>query len=234
MTISNVNFNKAQAILQLAESLTGALASAQISEQSVTGFLVGVGFNFPIAGETFSIQPELLYLQKGFARAVAIDQSGAQVKVEATTQFNYLEIPLLAKVAFGSESIKAYLNAGPSLGYGLGGTTKVKGTASFLGFPIPIPSQELEVKFGEASANYDEEKEIYFDNRIDLGLQFGGGVAFKVGPGSILLDARYGFGLSNLNKTPDPIPAGTSSSDYKSQSRTIALSLGYSIPLGGK
>jgi hypothetical protein len=197
-----------------------AFKETQEGQQSLTGFLFGAGFNFPL-GETFSIQPELIYLQKGYALSYRDDQGA---KSDAKVHLNYLEIPLLAKVAFGSESVKAYLNAGPSLGYGLGGNVNVK--TDIFGAPLELT---FPVKFGEEPANPNEVG-TYFDNRIDLGVQFGGGLAFKAGPGSLILDARYGYGLSNLSKDS----SGSSSNDSKSQNRVIAVSLGYSIPLGGK
>jgi hypothetical protein len=195
-----------------------ALPEKEEGQKSVSGMLFGAGFNFPIVGEVFSIQPELLYIQKGTA-LIGSDQG---VSLDMKIHTNYLEVPLLAKVAFGSESVKAYLNVGPSFGYGLGGNVNYK--ANIMGFPIEGTGK---VKFGEKPEDANEE-DWYIENRIDLGLQFGGGLAFKAGPGSILLDARYGYGMSNLSKD------SSGSGDNKSQNRTIAISLGYAIPLGGR
>jgi hypothetical protein len=198
-----------------------AFKETKEGQQSVTGFLFGAGFNFPIGGESFSIQPELLYLQKGFG----LSESNQGVKTDGKYTLNYLEIPLLAKVAFGSESVKVYLNAGPSLGYGLTGNANAK--TNFFGAPLNIT---VPVKFGEKPENADE-GDIYPHNRIDLGVQFGGGLAFKAGPGSLILNARYGYSLTD---TYYEVSSGNSTRAIKSQNRTIALSLGYAIPLGGK
>ncbi|GAB4401346.1 MAG: hypothetical protein OHK0053_23910 [Microscillaceae bacterium] len=103
--------------------------------------------------------------------------------------------------------------AGPSFGIGLGG----KAEASALGF-----SESIDIKFGDDDGSGD----LYLDNRLDFGLQFGGGVSLQLGPGSVVLDARYGLGLSNWFEEEDLI-------DTQSSNRTFALSLGYMIPLGG-
>jgi hypothetical protein len=197
-----------------------AYKEKQEGQKSVSGLLFGAGFNFPLVGEVFSIQPELLYIQKGVAGVYSDADQGVTMDMKIHT--NYLEVPLLAKVAFGSQSVKAYLNVGPSFGYGLGGNVNYK--ANIMGFPIEGTGK---IKFGETPEDASEE-DMYIENRIDLGLQFGGGLAFKAGPGSILLDARYGYGMSNLSNDD------SNSGDNKSQNRVIAISLGYAIPLGDR
>jgi hypothetical protein len=180
---------------------------------STVGFLFGAGFNLPLdADGFFSIQPELLYIQKGFGLKGTDTSTGYTVTFDTDNHFNYLELPVLAKISFGSETIKGYVNAGPSIGYALSG--KTKGTATIQG----------------QSQNIDEKADLSAGNRADFGLQFGGGIGFQAGPGSILLDLRYGYGLSNLEKES----SGSSSGDNKSQNRVIAVSVGYAIPLGGK
>jgi hypothetical protein len=126
-------------------------------------------------------------------------------------KLNYLEVPVLAKISFGGEIIKAYVNVGPSLGFCIRGRRKLKGEERKL---------ESEIKFGD---------DQYFDNRFDFGVQVGGGISLQAGPGALLLDARHGLGLSNLYKTGGNV----SSAEAKSKHRIFALTIGYAIPLGG-
>jgi hypothetical protein len=85
---------------------------------SLPGFVAGLGVNLPIAGDGFfSVQPELLYIQKGYKVEAASDQ-GSLVQ---TDSYNYLEVPVLAKINFGTERVKLYVNAGPSFAYALNG-----------------------------------------------------------------------------------------------------------------
>jgi opacity protein-like surface antigen len=182
-----------------------------------TGLTLGAGFNFAL-GETFSIQPELLYIQKGSKLVFG--------SASLSNRMNFLEIPVLGKVSFGSETVKAYVNAGPSLGYALGGRMTAKDDGE---------TESVKIRFGDQEST----DEVYYMsteefNRIDLGLQFGAGVGFQVGPGTLLLDARYGLGMSNFVKAQKETFGGvTISMPADGKSRTLAFTVGYAIPLGG-
>jgi hypothetical protein len=165
-----------------------------------TGYTAGLGFSIPVTADNFfAIQPELLYIQKG----AKFNSSLSTTRV-GDTYINYLELPVLAKINFGGESFRLYVNGGPSISYALFGKTN-----------------NNDIEFGDGA-------DVSFNNRIDLGLQFGGGIGFKAGPGDILLDARYGLGISNLLDQP---VAGT---DDELQNRVYAFTIGYAIPLGGR
>jgi hypothetical protein len=190
-----------------------------------SGLTLGAGFNFAL-GEVFSIQPELLYVQKGFK----MSEDDSYIK----THFNFIEIPVLARASFGSETVKAYVNAGPSLGYGLNGKSSFK----FSGMGVTVSGTE-KIRFAEEPDNGGEEDVTYLDpkevNRVDLGLQFGAGVGFQAGPGSLVLDLRYGLGMSNFYKTQTVKNNNvTITTEGFGKSRTLAFTVGYAIPLGGK
>lgn len=172
--------------------------------KSAVGILGGVELGFGIS-DLFSIQTGLNYIQKG----AKFGSDGTT----ATLTTNYIELPILARVNFGSDKVKAYINAGPSFGLGLNGKSKVEA----LGL-----SFEDDISFGDG-------EDDTFENSIDLGLQFGAGIGYALGPGQIVLDLRYGLGLSNLFETPD----GLDRSDFKSTNNVFAISLGYAITLGG-
>jgi hypothetical protein len=185
-------------------------------QRAKTGFLVGVGLNLPIVEDFFSVQPELLYIQKGFG----FDTEDFDIKFRET--INYLEVPILAKIAFGGDIAKFHVSAGPSIGFGLGGNYKFSGDDADQIEDI-VGSLDGDVTFGS-------DDDDSYNNRLDIGAQFGIGAGFKVGPGSLLLDLRYGLGLSNLLK--EDADLGIDESDGKN--RVIAISLGYAIPFGGK
>jgi hypothetical protein len=192
-------------------------------QKSKVGAVVGLGLNLPVS-EIFSVQPELLYIQKGYSIDLEETIMGRKFSEKSKTGMNHIEMPVLAKASFGSEAVKAYINAGPSVGFALGGHYSYQSTGMF------NMESSGKIRFGEG----EDDETLYLDtedyNRIDVGMQFGGGVALKAGPGSLLLDARYGLGLSNFWKTPE----GESSEDYKSRNRVFAISVGYAIPFGGK
>lgn len=72
---------------------------------------------------------------------------------------------------------------------------------------------------------------------MDLGLQFGGGVAIQAGPGSLVLDARYGLGLSTFTKNyKETISGDGYSFTYETKAdgkhRNFYLTVGYAFPIG--
>lgn len=141
------------------------------------GFTLGVGFNMPLGEGPISLQPELNFIQKGFKEEY--DVFGTTV--DSKTTLNYLEVPVLVKATFG-EATKFYVNAGPSVGFGLGG--KVKAEAG-------DQEEEMDVKFGDG----DDEDVFYVEKKTDIAFQLGGGVIIAE---KIMLDIRYGLGLTDL------------------------------------
>jgi hypothetical protein len=140
-------------------------------------------------------------------------------------------VPVLGKLTFGGKRVKAYVNAGPSVAYALNGRFTQEISGGLLAF-----SSESKYVFGEEPDNSigdDTYRSPKYYNRVDVGVQFGGGLGLAVGPGTVLLDARYGMGLTDFFKgNPDN---GTESDDQSNlQNRVFAFTLGYAIPLGGK
>ena len=113
---------------------------------------------------------------------------------------NYAQLPLLLKINFGGENFPIYVNAGPSFGYLLNPPSAAVGDVSFTD-----------------------------PKRLDIGLQFGGGLGVKAGPGNVLLDARYGFGITDINNLPNGGDALN-----KSKNNVFQFTVGYAIPLGGQ
>ncbi len=171
-------------------------------QESKVGFVGGAAVEIGIVRNFFAVQPELLFIQKGEKH----DAGG----VTTRSTLNYLELPVLAKVSFGSEVIKGYVNAGPSLALGLSGTHKVEGGER---------AGERPIRFGDRGSDVNRQ---YVDSRFDFGLQFGGGLSVGVGPGALIGDVRYGLGLTDLYD------------EDKSRNRAFAFTLGYAIPLTGK
>ncbi|MBI1286011.1 MAG: outer membrane beta-barrel protein [Flavobacteriales bacterium] len=165
------------------------------------GALVNIGFN-----RTFSLQPEVDFIRKGGKTVSKNTSDYTQVAA------NYLEVPILAKAQFGGEKFKGFVVLGPYAGYWIGGKTK----SSTLG----TESNES-IKFDN-----DISDDGYRQNRIDFGLDGGVGMQYAFGRSMLILDARYGFGLSDMNRYK------TEPDGYKKQSnRSMQLSLGYAFRL---
>jgi hypothetical protein len=179
-------------------------------KSSLVGFTGGLGFNFSLTEDEFlSIQPEILYSQKGFFSAAS-----GLVSYEGDYRLNYLEVPLLVKINFGGEKVKLYVNAGPSVSYLMSG--KVNGRIAVVGLgtsidekieftdnPTPLDVTELDAK------------------RIEAGLNFGGGIGYAfLGSTALFVDLRYNMGLTDFNN------------QEQSKNRVFALTAGLQIPLG--
>ena len=76
--------------------------------------------------ENFSIQPELSFMEKGFAVKEGINVGGAFLNTDINIPVNgklrfktdYIQVPLLAKYHFGDKTAThAYIAAGPAVGY---------------------------------------------------------------------------------------------------------------------
>jgi opacity protein-like surface antigen len=173
--------------------------------QSKIGFMAGLGLNREL-NENLSLQLEFLLIEKGFQGS--LDFLGD--KLSLRTRLYYFELPILAKYSFGTDDLQFYLNAGPALGYALGGKLSGEDTT-------------VSVVFSETP----QPKDYFFNNRLDLSLQGGLGLALAAGTGKLLIDARYGYSFSHLLNSPK----GVNQSDYKNQNRVISLTFGYMIPL---
>lgn len=159
----------------------------------------------------FAIQPEINYLEKG-----GVIRSTSSNDFKFTLRFNYLEAPLLAKFRLGSGRLKGYVITGPSVGYAIDGKSKV--TAGDI-------NEEEKIKFDD-SFGADGRK----DNRFDISGVVGAGVQYKLGPGSIILDARATYDFNDFNDFNGNEPID----HKKTRWEGLSLSLGYQFEFGGK
>lgn len=83
------------------------------------GFAAG-GFLSIRFGGGFSIQPEVLFTQKGVKLEVSDGGLSSNVKYQA----DYLDVPVLARVTFG-KGVRGYLFAGPSFDIKLNAKMKI-------------------------------------------------------------------------------------------------------------
>ena len=139
------------------------------------GFAGGVYMNYPVAG-SFSFQPELLFVMKGF-KADIKEEIGS---IELTGKFNYIEVPLIARFAVPLEgALKPWFCFGPSIGFNM--SADVEGKYTLMGESI-----DLSGDFSDATKG------------TDFSILFGGGMEYPVGPGMLTFDFRYQIGLSKI------------------------------------
>lgn len=159
--------------------------------KSRSSFHIGGLVEVPLA-EQFSIQPEVLYSSQG------AEYRNSTIGVEdtkTTAKLDYIQIPVMAKY-YAAEGFA--IEAGPQVGFLTSSTAKIEST------------------MGDVTVSGEED----IDNlkKVDFGLGVGASYRLPVG---VFFEARYNFGLTNLNDDSD--------SDAKFKNNVLQLSLGYSF-----
>lgn len=126
------------------------------------------------------IQAEVNFSQRGWKEVIE-DGTGDTYH----RNMNYVEIPLLAHLAFGKDKgngVRFVLNLGPQIGF-LISEKEIK-SASWNPSNRPQGTNE----------QYDKPA----DKKFDYGIIGGGGLEVRTGIGHFILEARYYYGLSDF------------------------------------
>ncbi len=164
----------------------------EMQEYMITG-TAGIVAAFQLS-DKFAIQPELYYIQKGYKSEITV----LNETVDFKSTLNYIELPLLFKGRFGPGPLKFNAMLGPSFGYGFNGKSKAG-------------SIESEVDFDNDNVS-----------RWDIGGILSLGASLEAGPGDLFLDARLGWGFSNLDNS-------SNSDKHNWHNRGYNIGLGYMI-----
>ena len=147
----------------------------------VLGSIVEIGFS-----DIVFLRAEPMYTQNG----AMIDIADRNESVKETYKLEYLEIPVHVKAQFGVGALRPYIFAGPNLGILL--SAKI--------------DEEIPLAFAGAEYRQSGTRDIKDQtSSTNFGFDFGAGVAYDVTANvSLLVDARYSVGLTNIAKSPDP------------------------------
>lgn len=148
---------------------------------SKTGLAFGAFVSFKLA-DLFSIEPELLYMQKG-ATAKVIQNN---TTIDLTAKYSYLEVPVLVRLNIplaGNVAFKPSIFAGPA-------------------FALRLGTPTIKAEGGGQTV----EQDIQNTSSTDFGLVFGAGARI---PGivlnGILIDVRYNLGLSSVDDSANKL-----------------------------
>ena len=143
-----------------------------IENEAIIGWQAGIWMNAPLLS-AFSIQPELLFTQKGTGQLYSSDDS--DYEADGRLKLNYIEIPIhLVYQVFRNVEIEA----GPYAGYLINSNMEASLTTSS----------------GSLSLLSDLDRED-FEN-FDLGLSLGGRIMFE----RIYLGFSYKLGFEQVSK----------------------------------
>lgn len=149
-----------------------------IKQNNLMGFTGGITARY-ISEKYFSmicgIQLELNYSQHGWEEALE------DYEDTYSRTMNYIEIPMLAHIAFGKEQrgLRFFINAGPQIGFMLSESESYS--------EIWDPSHRIKEQYGKM-----------VDKKFDYGIVGGAGVELRTKAGSFLLEGRYYFGLADF------------------------------------
>ena len=167
------------------------------------GALAGIMFRY-VEENHFGLIAELDFIQRGWK------ESFEDAPYEYSRTVNYLQLPVLAHIYFGSRG-RFFINAGPLIGLRLSDSAKcnfdTSNTSSLPDFPKYHRIQQ-----------YDEP----IKQRVDYGICAGLGGEFSITPRHALsIECRFYYGLGNL--------FGSTRHDVFNASNSMALefALGY-------
>ena len=176
------------------------------------GFLGGVVFNVPITeGGFFSVQPEILYSQKGFENkpTAYVGLLGFKQTREGKVNYNYLDVPILLKVRAAGLTFAA----GPQYSYLLSANNQTKTTTT------PI------LGGNPTTTEVQNKTDVSGLNRNELGYLVG--VGYEADNG-LSISLRYTSALSDFVKSDN---STYFDGDLKNARHSaFQLSLGYLIP----
>jgi hypothetical protein len=133
------------------------------------GFLGGANFSYMFT-EVLGVQPEILFHRKGMTEEY--------LGVDITWNLDYIEIPLLMKMAFPTEStIRPSFILGPALAFNMDSTIK-----------------------GEYGGVEEEEDASDITSGTDVGFVGGFNIDFDVGSAIINVDLRGTLGLMTIDE----------------------------------
>ncbi|MEM6965893.1 MAG: porin family protein [Bacteroidota bacterium] len=170
------------------------------------GITAGLFANIQL-GKVLALQPEVTFSQKGFTASWDTSDS------TSTLNASYLDMPMMLEAGFAvGNRFRVYGNVGPNVSYLLEAEQKIYDALNGESTTIPYDFSEESIE------------------RIDVGVNFGGGFSVRINRWKYSFDARYNMGLREIMATN-----GTQDFVDKAKHRVRSISVGLSyFVFGGK
>jgi hypothetical protein len=166
------------------------------TRNAVTAF-TGGGYLRLGLGDRLGLQVEVLSVTKGADIRAETADGSADIRIE------YVEVPFLLQIPVAAgETFAPYIYGGPTL------------------------SLEVRCRHTDAAGDTaDCDDRGFATSSPDFGLSAGTGLAVLLGPGILLLEGRYTWGLTDIN-------AGTGEAAGRIRNRSAAVTAGFVVPIG--
>lgn len=191
-------------------NISGVVGDILPDTRSHIGYSVGIYADITMNG-SFSFHPEVAYTSRGFSmsQGTNFDLLGLDIPVgvRAETNMKYIETLALMRYKIGSGPVRAFVEAGPGIGFA---------TSAYI-----QPKATLLLEFNLPQVGIDLSGDTY--NRTDVSANIGTGVEFDTGQGILGANIRYSHGLANVLN--DPII----NTRITHQSFNVGISYGYRI-----
>jgi hypothetical protein len=138
------------------------------------------------------------------------------------TILDYLEIPIMAGLTWGGAQ-RFFINVGPYIGFLVRAKTVTSGSSLLYtdasGTPLVVPPDYLPLP----PVCFDDETDVSQDiNSTNAGIAGGVGIETPFGPGDIVFNAHFSYGLTNIQKDTE--------TNGKNNTGSLAVIIGYSYP----
>jgi len=174
-------------LTNVSESYDGEKPDKDERYKFTPGFQIGVVGDYAIS-DAISIQPGLLFAQQG-AKIGWDDDSDAKLVIG----LNYLQVPINVQYKLDLGGANLLLQAGPYLGFGLGGKLKFWDEKGKRVSDDDLKKLEDEDDWWKFKMGGDEKKHDL--KGLDFGIGLGAGVQF----GAIQVGVGYNLGLANMS-----------------------------------
>lgn len=185
-------------------NLSGDLQNEDFNQNKL-GFVGGLSYNIPLSSDDFiSVQPELLYSQKGFKYAdYKFVQNGMNYTREGKLNYNYLDLPILLKINAGG----FFFEGGPQVSYLLGIQDKTEVT-------------------GPTGIDTEASRKINKDGMAKLEIGYAAGLGYMT-PFGFSIGLRYNGSINALAKDNTDELANARNSLYQA-------TIGFKLPTGSR
>lgn len=186
-------------------NLSSVSFSPKVQENLLTGYQGGLTLRWN-TDRNLGLQVELNFKQQGWEENFDELDVPEGADYRFLRRMNYVEIPFMTHIYSGGDRVKFFVNLGPQIG-------------------LLISEHTEENLNGATPQNINAQHSLHADKKIEWGLGGGPGLEIRTGIGSLLLEGRYYYALSDFYNTRHQ------DAFSKASSQAISLRLAWLMPL---